>query len=95
MSFLALDSTGQRHTATYLEIFVYDDLAILLEHPQYFSTLSQVPRLWVYFHMNTSAYCVSISWDGFAGKGNSRCCHFLKRLFVLDNDIDQGTTVTT
>ena len=66
----------QRHGPTYLEKPVGDDLAILLEYSQNFSTLGEVPRPRVYFDMNSTAYCSCVSWDCLSCKGDSRCCHF-------------------
>lgn len=50
-----------------LEILVHDNVAILLEYPQYSSTFSQIPRPGVDFHMDSSVYCFSIRW------GRVRC----------------------
>lgn len=44
-----------------LEMFVHDYFAILLQYPQDFSALSQIPRRRVDLDMNSSAYCSSIS----------------------------------
>ena len=75
----------QRHGPTYLEKPVGDDVAILLEYSQNFSTLGEVPRPRVYFDMNSTAYCSCVSWDCLSCKGDSRCCHFD---FGFDFDFD-------
>ena len=58
-------------------MLVHDDLAILLEYAQYFSTVSQMPRPGVDFDVNISACCFSVGWDQLPCKGNSGDFHVL------------------
>lgn len=59
----------------YLQMLIHSNLPVLLQYPQYLSTLGEISRARVDLDMNSPACCASIRRYWLTSQSYPWCCH--------------------